>query len=176
MPLAWTGLVYGQSPPADKAEPVEQQVKAAYIYNFGSFIDWPVQAFVAPDSPLQIGVMESDALADQLVRTVAGRKVHGRPLAVRKLRRTDPIDGLQLLFVGRVSKPQLAEILAAGKRHPMLLVTEAEGALGQGSMINFVVADERLRFEVALRTAEQSGLSISARLLAAALKVENRTP
>lgn len=170
--LGCTGAVRAQARP----EALEQQVKAAYLYNFIGFVEWPADAFATPDEPLQIGVMEADALADQLVRTIAGRTVRGRPLAVRKLRRADPRADLHLLFVGAMPNSQLAEVLSAARRHAELLVTEVEGALQKGSMINFVLAEERVRFEVAPKTAEQSGLTISARLLAAALKVEGKTP
>lgn len=170
--LACTGTVRAQARP----DLLELQVKAAYLYNFIGFVEWPEDAFDAPDDPLEIGVMEAEALADQLVRTIAGRTVRGRPLAVRKLRRTDPPAELHLLFVGAMPKPQLADVLSRGRHLHELLVTEAEGALHKGSMINFVLAEERLRFEVAPKNAEQSGLTISARLLAAALRVEGKAP
>ena len=63
-------------------DPLEREVKAAYLYKFGSFVEWPEASFARPDSPLQIGVAGDDALADQLVRTVTGRSVAGRPIAV----------------------------------------------------------------------------------------------
>lgn len=173
---AGTGTGRAQGRAAGPADALEQQVKAAYLYNFSSFVEWPPEAFASPESALQIGVMESDALADQLVRTIAGRTIRGRPLAVRKLRRADATADLHLLFVGPLSRPQLGEVLAAARRHPTLLVTQAEGALAQGSMVNLVLAEERLRFEIAPKAAEQSGLNISARLLAAALKVEGKVP
>lgn len=168
--LAGAGLAHAQ--PGQSARP--EQVKAAYIYNFGNFVEWPASAFAAPDSPLRIGVVEADALAEQLVRTVAGRLVHGRNVSVRTLRAHEPPTGLQMLVVGPLAATRLEAVLGPARELPVLLVTEAEGALAQGSMINFVVADERLRFEIAPRTAEQRGLSISARLLSAALKVEGR--
>jgi hypothetical protein len=161
---------------AEPAEALEQKVKAAYLYHFSSFVEWPGKAFAAADSPLEIGVMEADALAEQLVRTIAGRTVRGRPLAVRKLRRTDSPVELHLLFVGPVTSEELGEVLAAARHRPTLLVTQADGALLLGSMVNLVQADERLRFEVAPKVAEQSGLTISARLLAAALKVQGKSP
>ncbi|HVR50043.1 MAG TPA: YfiR family protein [Pseudorhodoferax sp.] len=170
--LACTGTARAQA----RSDALEQQVKAAYLFNFIGFVEWPAESFAAADSPLQIGIMEADALADQLVRTIAGRTVRGRPLAVRKLRRADPTAELHLLFIGLAPKPALADALGKARRRSVLLVTDAEGALQEGSMINFVLADERLRFEVAPKTAEQSGLAISARLLAAALRVEGKMP
>lgn len=171
--LATAGTVRAQVRPGNQTA-LPEQVKAAYIYNFVNFVDWPGEVFAETDSPLQIGVVDAEKLADQLALTVAGRTVRGRGLTVHKLRPRDGFAGLQILVVGTASKAQLAELLIAARDRPILLVTEAEGALASGSMINFVKTNERLRFEIAPRTAEHSGLTISARLLAAALHVEGR--
>jgi hypothetical protein len=149
----------------------ERQVKAAYLYKFGSYVEWPERTFASADSPLQIGVVGADAMADELTQLTIGRTINGRPVTVRKLRREDSISGLNVLFIGRASAGRTAEILAATKGQPMLTVTESDEALALGSMINFVVVDGKVRFEVAPRVAGQGNLSISARLLAAAYKV-----
>jgi hypothetical protein len=150
---------------------VERQVKAAYLYKFGSYVDWPERTFESTDSPLKIGVIDADALADELAQIVVGRTINGRPVTVRKLRREDSVAGFNVLFIGRSNNARLAEILAATKGQPVLTVTESEEALALGSMINFVVVEGKVRFEVAPKTAGLGNLSISARLLAAAYKV-----
>jgi hypothetical protein len=155
---------------ADNAD-AERQVKAAYLYKFGSYVEWPERAFARADSPLQIGVMGADALADELTQLTAGRTVNGRQVTVKKLRRDDSTSGINVLFIGRSIGARTADILAAARGQPMLTVTESDDALGLGSMINFVAVDGKVRFEVAPRAAGQSNLSISARLLAAAYKV-----
>jgi hypothetical protein len=81
-----------------------------------------------------------------------------------------------VLFVGRVNKAQLRGVVASTSGQPTLLVTELEEALELGSLINFVTLDEKVRFEVAPRNGDARGLVVSARLLAAALKVETRGP
>ncbi len=82
----------------DKAS--EVQVKAAYLYQFGGFVEWPPGAFAAADSPFHIGVIGADAIADELEQVVATRQVQGRQVAVRRLRAGEPLAGLQVLFVG----------------------------------------------------------------------------
>ncbi|MDP3651779.1 MAG: YfiR family protein [Rhodoferax sp.] len=157
------------APPATE---ISRQVKAAYLYKFTSFAEWPSGAFANPTSPVVIGVMGDDTLAGELEQVVASRTVNGRPLSVRKLRRgEDSLDGVHMLFVGRVDKSRLAEMLATLKGRPILTVTDADDALTLGSMINFVVTGERLRFEVALATTEVSRIKISALMLAAAYRV-----
>lgn len=150
---------------------LEAQVKAAYLYKFGSYVEWPAATFEHPAAALNIGVVDADALANELQRIAFGRTINGRPVIVRKLRRGDPVAGLNILFVGRADAGQLAEALAAAKGLPILTVTESEDGLAIGSMINFVAVDGKLRFEVAPKAAQRGNLAISARLLAVAYKV-----
>jgi hypothetical protein len=146
---------------------LEVQVKAAYLYKFAGFVDWPGSAFARPDSPLLVGVAGNDELAVQLEQVVAGRSVGGHPLAVRRLRRGDAPAGLHVLYIG--GPERWSELLASARGLPLLTV--GEGADLPGNMIRFLVVDERLRFEVALGQVAPSGLRISARLLAAAVRV-----
>ena len=152
----------------------EYRVKAAFLYKFGSYVEWPERTFPKPDSALTIGVMGADALADELAQIVSGRSVNGRPVQVRRLRPTDAVAGLHMLFVGRGDDGRLAEIFAAAKGHSVLTVTESENALRLGSVINFVVVDDKVRFDVALAPADLGSLKISSRLLAVARKVVSR--
>jgi len=149
----------------------EIQIKAAFLYKFGGFVEWPAGAFARPDAAFMIGVIGADALAAELEQVVAGRTVQGRAVSVRKLRRGESLSGLHVLFVGQQEASRLAEILASAKSQPLLVVTEFDNALSQGSMINFVAVDDKVRFDVALPPAERGQLRISARLLAVARKV-----
>jgi len=150
---------------------LEPQIKAAFLYKFGGFVEWPAAAFARADTSFSIGVLGADGVASELERVVAGRTVQGRSVAVRKLKRGDSLAGLHLLFVGQSEAGRLGEILAAAKRQPLLIVTETEDALTRGSMINFITVDDKVRFDVALPQAERGQLRISARLLAVARKV-----
>jgi YfiR/HmsC-like len=148
----------------------EYKVKAAFLYKFASYIEWPSEVFERPESPIVIGVAGADALSDELAQVVTGRSIGGRPVEVRKLRRGTPLNGLQILFVGRSDRGS-PDVLASAKGRPVLTVTESEDAFALGSMINFVIVDERVRFDVALREAEMANLRVSARLLRVARRV-----
>ena len=150
----------------------ERQVKAAYLHKFASYIEWPEGSFAGAESGLVIGVVGADALSEELERLVAGRSINGHPIVVRRIRRGDSISGIHILFLGRMDKPALLEFLGAAKGMPMLTVSESDEAHALGSMINFRLAEERMRFEVALKPVGQSRLKISARMLAVAYKVE----
>ena len=160
----------------DDAQAVEHQVKAAFLYKFAGYVKWPESADARPDAPFTIGVIGADAIAAELVEAVAGRKLEDRNIAVKRLKAGEPLAGIQILFVGRSEAARLNQLLQAAQPRSILVVTESEGALAQGSVINFVMADRRVRFEISLDSAEKSRLKLSSRLLAVAQQVRTGTP
>jgi hypothetical protein len=166
------GLGLGSSFVAQAAESApEQVVKAAYLYKFGSFVEWPSRAFAGPASPFVIAVLGADAVADELLHLSSGRTISGRPVQIRKVRRGEGVAGAQVVFVGRAEVARVTEVLAAAEGHSMLTVTDTDDGLMLGSVINFVVVEDRVRFDVALPPAGRGDLRISSRLLAVARKV-----
>lgn len=151
----------------------ESAVKAAFLYKFGSFVDWPAGTFKRADEPLVIGVMNDEAVAEDLTQLAAGRSVEGRPVQLRMSRDGEIPAGVHVLFVGNVRAARMREILAAVPG-PVLIVSEQPGALAAGSVINFVNDAGRVRFSVSLTSAEARGLRLSARLLGVALDVEGK--
>lgn len=156
---------------AQEGDAVERQVKAAYVSKFASYVEWPPPAFSNGDTPVNIGVLGDDAMAAYIGQLVAGRTVNGRPVKVYALRADSQLAGLHILFVGRALNPHLQLVLAAAREQPLLTVTEADDALAYGSMINFVMVDGRVRFEVSQKAAQPQNVRISARLLSAATHV-----
>jgi hypothetical protein len=171
MTMLLVGGCLGECSAQANTQAVEYQVKAAFLYKFGNYVDWPERAFERPDSPLVVGIVGADTFADALIQLVAGRMVNGHAVTVRKLRRGESVAGLHILFIGRMDEAGLTELLAASKGRAMLTVTEAENTIPPGSMINFVLVDDKVRFDIALPPAEQGNLKISARLLGVARKV-----
>jgi hypothetical protein len=149
----------------------EVQVKAAFLYKFGDFVEWPPAALAHSDGPFTIGILGADDIAAELERVVVNRTVHGRPVSVRRVRQGEALAGLHMLFVGRSEAPRLNEIMAATKGYSVLTITESENALASGSMINFIAVEDKIRFDIALAPAERGQLKISSRLLAVARKV-----
>jgi hypothetical protein len=122
------------------------------------------------------GVIGDDGLADELTRIVRDRAAGARPVNVVRLRAFDELPPLQVLFIGHAESDRLAAIVRMARNGPVLVVTDTEGALALGSMINFVVVDRHMRFEIGLGAAKRSGLSLSSRLLSVARNVSTRTP
>lgn len=148
------------------------RTKAVYLYQFGAFVAWPAKAFPAADSPVVIGLLEADALADELSMVVGGRSLQGRSVAVRKLHAGDPVAGVHVLFLGRGADTLGMESL---RGQPVLTVADTSVPAGVRSMVRFLMVDGRLRFDVSLKAAEQASLGISARLLAVAHRVDTGT-
>lgn len=164
------------APGAWADSPLERQVKAAYLYKFASFVEWPEGSFARPDSPLVIGVHGNELLAAQIEQTVAGRAINGHAIVVKRLRRGESPGGVHILFAGGADRSGAADMLAAARGQPCLTVSDAEDGLALGSMINFRIAEDKLRFEVAMRQVNLTQLKISARMLAAAWKVQPGVP
>ena len=151
--------------------PLERRVKAAFLYKFLGYTDFPPSAFADATMPLTIGVIGADDLAVELARVVAGRTVNNRAVEVRELRESDAAARVHLLFVGGGDTQRVGRVVhqAGGA---MLVVTECENGLQVGSVINFRIIDERVRFDVSLDAAERNGIKLSSRLLTVANRVQ----
>ncbi len=154
-----------QEPSAEEAI-AERRVKAAYLYRFAGYTEWPDDAFARPDSPLVIAVWGNDEMADDLARLVANRTVEGRHCEVRKVQNADQLAGVHLLFVARERMARFTDSLGNSQLRGVLVVTEAAGALRQGGAVNFVTVGGQIRFELSLEAAERRGLKLSSRLIA----------
>jgi hypothetical protein len=173
--LATLGICLLASPanPQARSNP-EERVKAAFLYKFAGYVEWPAAA--AAPSPLVIGVMGDDGLADELVRLVGNRNTEARPVQVVRPKPFEPLPHLHVLFIGHAESDRLGALIRVVRKAPVLVVTDTEGAVALGSMINFKVRDGHVRFEVGLRSAQRSGLTLSARMLAVAQSVSTRSP
>lgn len=154
----------------------EYQIKAAYLYKFAGYIEWPPGAFHLPESPITIGVIGADDMWEELDRLKRAPPVNNRSIDIRLLKAGDSLNGVHILFIGRQEAPRLRRTLESLQAQPVLTVSEVQGGLGEGSMINFILIEERIRFEVSLLPAERSNLKISSRLLSVAQKIEGKKP
>jgi hypothetical protein len=163
-------LVPGAQSQNGNAGALERRVKAAFLYKFLGYADFPPGAFLDGASPVIIGVAGADDLATELGRAVAGRTINSRPVVVRTLRDTDVQAPVHLLFFGGPDPVRVGRLVRQASA--MLVVTECEDGLRQGSVINFRIIDERVRFDVSLDAAERNGIKLSSRLLTVANRVQ----
>ena len=154
----------------------EHEVKAAFLLKFLPFIEWPAGSFAGAEAPIVVGVLGSEEIAADFEALAEGRAVQGRAVEMRRLKPGEAPADLQVLFVGRSQEGRLAELARAVRGRPVLVVSESPGALDAGSMVNFIVAGGRVRFEVSLEAAERAGLRISSRMLSVAASVRPARP
>jgi hypothetical protein len=123
-----------------------------------------------------VGVIGSDEMAAELGRISAGRSVDNRPVVVRAFREGEPTGLVHLLFVAGADSERAARALRQVPPGPVLLVTECANGLQLGSIINFTVVEERVRFDVSLEAADKNNIKLSSRLLAVANHVSKGAP
>jgi len=143
---------------------LEYGLKAAFLFNFAKFVDWPPAAF-EPAAPFTLCVFGDDPFGAVLDSTVAGEAVAGRPIAVRRGTRIADLKGCHILFVSRAERGRLPEVLAAVRGGNALTVGESDGFLADGGMIRFYLEANKVRFAVNLAAVERSPLKISSKLL-----------
>jgi YfiR/HmsC-like len=159
----WLGAFQRSS--GQDAVPSEYQVKAACIYNFTKFVEWPPEAFPDPSSPFVIGVIGDDPFNGELHRAVQNKDVCGRRFVVRHLRNADEARSCQILFVSRSERKSMGDILAAVSSLPILTVSETERFVQSGGIINFLIEQNKVRFEINAAAAKKASLKVSSKLL-----------
>jgi hypothetical protein len=159
----------GATPPAADASQQDTADRAAYLYNFLAYIEWPARAFPLVDSPVVIGVLNADDVAAELLLTTVGRSVDNRPVAIRRLREGDAMDDIHLLYIGPGEAEQVESIVKQASQRWTVTVTDTEVGSGLGAVINFRHADGRLRFEVSRTAAERGDFRLSSRLMSVAI-------
>jgi hypothetical protein len=143
----------------------EYQLKAAFIYNFAQFVEWPAEAFANADSPLVIGIAGNNPFGGVLEQAVAGKKAGGRSIVVRYFRNAGAIERCHIVFVCGSEREAMPQIVERCARNNTLTVGDFDEFTGASGMIRFLTQDNRLRFEVNLDAMNRGGLKISAKLL-----------
>lgn len=146
------------------AQPVDEiQIKAVFIYNFTQFIEWPDDAFEAPDDPFVIGVLGQNLFGKYLEEAIAGEHYKTRPIVVKYFATAREIDNCQVLYVGSLPNPTRT----VGQR-AILTVGERDDYMEQGGLLRFYKEKNKLRIEINEQAAKNVRLVISAKLLQAA--------
>ena len=162
----------GAAARADAQDTLSQsQVEAVYLFKFASFVTWPETAFASPGSALVVGVVDDANLARELARVAEGKRVGGRALQVRIVEDEDELDGLHVLFIGARARDRTEALVEALADRPVLTVSDHPAVHARGTMVNFVVVDQRVRFDVAVGPVRRSSLHMSALMMTAAREV-----
>ena len=154
--------------PVTAQEQNEAAVKAAFIYNFTKFVEWP-----ADGGPLQLCLLgETDPLLAALTN-LEGKQSQGRSIRIRSVgRNADDLEGCSVVILGASETARVAVILSNAQKHPALTVSEIEHFADAGGMIGLVVNDSRVQFEINVRAAQRANLKLSAQLLKLSQRVK----
>lgn len=151
----------------------EYRIKAEYLANFAKFVEWPDGTFANGDRSFVIGVVGNYPFGISLSEAVSGKTVHGRKIQIRILTPRDNLRDCQILFFGGSDQKRFAQILTSLQGASVLTVGEADGFLPAGGTINFLVEQERVRFEVNPAAADRARLKLSSQLLAIARNIRS---
>ena len=148
------------------AQPADEyQVKAGFLFNFAKFITWPEAAFPSPDTPFVIAIVGTDPFGVILDQAVAGKQVLDRPIVVRRFATLDDIDRCHILFASRSVTNQYERIFNKANTLFSLTVGESDQFAQRGGIINFVIRDQKIRFEINPDAARRADVRINAKLL-----------
>jgi hypothetical protein len=161
-------LISGGASSFARGEPApEYDVKAAFLYNFAKFVEWPGDAFPGPASPIVFFVFGPDPFGDAL-KSLKGKTANGRPIVIRYAATLGELERCHLLFVSASERANLPKILQATKDWNVLTVGDVDGFARDGGIINMVKEESRVGIEINLEAAQRSRLIISSKLLALA--------
>jgi hypothetical protein len=168
--LLLAGLLSFAAPAAQAVESAaarENQIKAAFLFNFAQFVEWPKAAFQQPGDPLVIAILGPDPFGPVMDTFVRGENVQGHPLRVERHLRIADIKTCHILYVNEPDEAKLAEILSQLKGRNILTVSDAGRFAEQGGMIHLVKENNKMRFRVNLAAATEAKLTVSSKLLKA---------
>jgi hypothetical protein len=167
--VAASGAMRAQEAGAEK--PSQDDVRAAYLYDFGQFVRWPEGA---GRGPLLGCVAGKDPFGQTMGKLAAGKQINGRTLEARNLDRPEAAGDCSILFVGTPERGHADAYLAATAAKPVLTVGEGPDSLTRGGMIEFVVVEDRVRFSVNLDAANRCSVGLSSELLKVAVTVTDK--
>jgi len=154
----------------------EYQVKAAYLFNFAKFIQWPPEAFANDQSPLFLCIVGEDPFGQPLDGIVQGKAINGHALIVRRTTNLDDLKTCQIVFIGSGDKKRLSELLRRLKGSNALAVGESRDFTGMGGGIQFYLENDRIRFSINVDALQRAHLTASSKLLALAKIVHDQEP
>jgi hypothetical protein len=157
--------------PVRASQVSEADVKAAYLFNFTRFVEWPAGT-PADAEPFRLCVIADRTMTAVIQKTMHGESVQGRPAVTTEPGSVQEARRCQLLFVGRGAMDRAAPLLAGVRDQPVLTVSDAPRFAARGGMIEFVREGEHVRFAVNVDAAKRAGLTISSRLLRVARGIE----
>lgn len=172
--LCWVFLV-GSCSNAQQPKANEFQVKAAYLYNFGRFVEWPQENVPGKSQSFEICVLGADPFGPTLDSTLASATIDGKSVAAKRISKPQDVDSCRILFISSSEEGHLKEVLTVLDKASVLTVSDIPRFSQRGGMIGFILDGNRVRFEVNLASAQSARLTLSSELLKVATNVRKDT-
>jgi hypothetical protein len=151
----------------------EYRIKAAYLYQFGRYVEWPAKSFSDANAPFVIGVLGQDPVIVDLEQIARIKKIQDRSIQIRRFASAADVRPCNILYIpAAVSAEVQAELIRTTAGQGTLLVGDASDFLGRGGVVQFSVEENSIRVAIARKAADREGLKISAKLLQVARVVE----
>ncbi len=144
---------------------LEYKVKAAYLYNFAKFVEWPAHAFKGPADPIVFAVLGKDPFGDVLESTFENKTIGGRPCTVKRFSTLEEVKDCHVLFLGSSLDKEIAKAIPFLKGKPTVTVGEAESFTSVGGMIRLFLKENKVHFEINIDSAKAEGIKVSSQLL-----------
>ena len=168
--LGW-GVFSAPGTHGQPAKPSENQVKAAYIYNFGKFVKWPTVSAANQSGTFTICVLDGDPFGTVLESSLAGESIGSKLVTIKRIPKLQDATTCHILFLNTAEKDHLREILTSLGQASVLTVSDIPDFSKRGGMIQFVLQGDRVRFEINRASAEGNGLILASDLLKVAAVV-----
>ncbi len=152
----------------------EYQLKAAFIFNFLQFVEWPSQSFPKKDAPILVGILGNDPFGREIDSALKGRNIGEHPIVIRRYANVDKLQSCHVLFISRSERDKVPQIVSRTADKPVFTISDIEDFASRGGVLNFLMEDNKLRFEINLNAAKRGGLQISSKLLRLAKIVETK--
>jgi hypothetical protein len=159
--------------PVQANAPSEHQVKAAFLYNFANFVQWPDAALGPAGAPMRVCVVGADPFGGALDDAFRDQIVQERSVQISRGPTLASVGHCHILFLSQSEQSRWPELLKELRGVPTLTVADGPPLVRQGGMVSFIVEANRVRFEINRSAAEHAGLRVSSKLLALATIVES---
>lgn len=159
--------------PVEGQAPAEYELKAAFLYNFARFVEWPPETFGGSDAPFILGVAGDDAFGSILDQLVREKTARGRRVEVKRFRRPEQLSFCHILFVSPSVEGAFLPALERSGSHGVLIVGELESFARRGGTVALFIEDSRVKVAINAERARRAGLQVGAQLMSVARLVRD---
>ena len=145
--------------------PSEYQLKAAFIFNFLQFVEWPAETLQSPNAPITLDIVGEDPFGPEIDNAFRNKTVNGHPVVINRMTTWDPQRFSHVVFVCRSERDQAPQIVEQIGNHSTFSIGDFEGFANRGGIVNFLQEEDKLRFEINVTAVKRARLQVSSKLL-----------